>query len=251
VTRWTSRPGVLPGHPRARRPARLADAAARPRHPAAGRRPPLRPEHAETGHPLPRVTATVASVSEHHRGLLRHHPALPPTVHLRPPTDFSAVRISPRPPADCAPTQRADPPGRRRSTRRSRSGRPDPPTREHQVPPGIGDGTTAIVASPDLLTGDGPARLVATRGLRGCPCRPRFRSRVRFLLQAVRCRTTSTRPGSAPVPRSLETGVNRGTDQHQLGSGSVVGRPSRRCRRPGPWPAAIRTVPLVARRCSL
>jgi len=197
VTRWTSRPGVLPGHPRARRPARLADAAARPRHPAAGRRPPLRPEHAETGHPLPRVTATVASVSEHHRGLLRHHPALPPTVHLRPPTDFSAVRISPRPPADCAPTQRADPPGRRRSTRRSRSGRPDPPTREHQVPSGIGDGTTAIVASPDLLTGDGPARLVATRGLRGCPCRPRFRSRVRFLLQAVRCRTTSTRPGSA------------------------------------------------------
>src|SRR4051794_25747755 len=33
---------------------------ARPRQPAAGRRPPLHPEHAVTGRPLPRVTVTDA-----------------------------------------------------------------------------------------------------------------------------------------------------------------------------------------------
>jgi hypothetical protein len=75
----------------------------RPRQPAAGRRPPHGPEHAETGRPLPRVTATDDSVPEPLRFLPADigRPGFPPTVLFRPPTDFDARRFSPRPTADC------------------------------------------------------------------------------------------------------------------------------------------------------
>src|SRR4051794_37853881 len=75
----------------------------RPRQPAAGRRPPHGPEHAETGRPLPRVTATDDSVPEPLRSVPADigRPGFPPTVLFRPPTDFDARRFSPRPTADC------------------------------------------------------------------------------------------------------------------------------------------------------
>src|SRR3954468_21314575 len=48
---------------------------ARPRQPAAGRRPPLYPEHAATGRPLPRVTATDDSVPPSTTAVRRPTPA--------------------------------------------------------------------------------------------------------------------------------------------------------------------------------
>ena len=75
---------------------------ARPRQPAAGRRPPLSPEPAETGRPLPRVTATDDSVPPSTSAACRPTSAatwLTPTAHSRPPTDFDARRFSPRPTA--------------------------------------------------------------------------------------------------------------------------------------------------------
>jgi hypothetical protein len=107
VTRCRARLAVLPHGPRDRRkPAPDRMQFARPRQPAAGRRPPLHPEHAETGRPLPRVTVTDDSVPEPFRPCRPTSAAL---AHLRrcnsgrrPTSTHDGSRLDPPPTAQCS-----------------------------------------------------------------------------------------------------------------------------------------------------
>jgi hypothetical protein len=116
-----SRKGLLAASGDRRKPAPDRTADARPRQPAAGRRPPLSPEHAETGCPLPRVTVTDDSVP------LRSPLCRPTSAHLAPfrrrtpgrrPTERTTALPSTS--RRLALVQRADPPGRRRRVRPAR-----------------------------------------------------------------------------------------------------------------------------------
>src|SRR3954471_366278 len=140
----------------------------RPRQPAAGRRPPQGPEHAETGRPLPRVTATDDSVPERHPiPAGRHRPPLarlrrcPPAAdRLRRTTVLAsthrrlpcAARGPSREAQTCAATPARPPdPSRRRTNRSFRY-----PRRDALVP--------GSLTGPALAIG---ARTAAGRNARG------------------------------------------------------------------------------------
>src|SRR3954452_17028979 len=135
---------------------------ARPRQPAAGRRPPLYPEHAATGRPLPRVTATDDSVPPSTTAVRRPTPAATWLSRRRTPGrrptsthDGSRLDLPPARPLG----QRADPPGRRRPVRRCRTGVPDRPG-EPQVLPVPCEGPLWSPGSDrsDLAGGEGSLR---------------------------------------------------------------------------------------------
>ena len=136
---------------------------ARPRQPAAGRRPPLSPEHAETGRPLPRVTATDDSVPR-----ARPQPAGRP----RPPPGSPRRRTPGRRPTSTHDGSRLDPPPARpsraaRGPAREAWTRAAPPVRRPSRPgrttgpPGTRRGTQRSPGSltgPDLAGGAGAPR---------------------------------------------------------------------------------------------
>src|SRR3954463_4067050 len=142
---------------------------ARPRQPAAGRRPPLSPEHAATGRPLPRVTATddlVPRARPQSAGRLRPPPgspdgALPAADRLRRTTDLAsthrrlalsrAARGPSREAQTCAavPDRRPGPsgrtpgpPGTRRGTSLVPRVRPAGSGRGGRIPAAVAPGTT-------------------------------------------------------------------------------------------------------------
>src|SRR3954451_6902244 len=135
---------------------------ARPRQPAAGRRPPLYPEHAATGRPLPRVTATDDSVPPSTTAVRRPTPAATwlsrrRTPGRRPTSTHDGSRLDP--PAARPLRPGADPPGRRRPVRRCRTGVPNRPG-EPQVLPVPGEGPLWSPGSDrsDLAGGEGSLR---------------------------------------------------------------------------------------------
>jgi hypothetical protein len=213
--------GVLPGHLRAGRHERPADHSATT---APSRWTPFdAPPRARRDRPpfLPRVTVTADSVPELFATLHVHHLALPPTVLLLPPTDFSAVRISPRPPPT-AVVQRADPPGRQRSTRRHRpgpAGSAEGDRRSFRCP----GGTTSVV--PGSLTGGVLAGRAPSAGHR-FPVRRTLERPVRSLVRRRTERRCADDVGSAGTTRKTPAARRAsipGTDQHELGPPRQVG----------------------------